>query len=241
MYTVDDFLGGLIHLKQPKKGVRATSDAVLLASCVPDDAKGTLLDVGCGSGILALSVAKRADGIEAVGVDIQEDLVALAKENAEINSLSDRVVFECTDVCKAGAMKGQMFDYVITNPPFYSESAEGTDMVFEKTLAHHEKNGDFLARWVDFSMKHLKPKGKFVMIHKAERLPDILALIGKRLGGVGVLPLYSAAGKAAIRVIVFGVMNSRAKMSILPPLIVHNDDGSFTEEAESILRNTKLF
>lgn len=236
MYSVDDFLGGLVRLKQPKKGLRATSDTVLLAASVPNGATGSLLDMGCGSGIIALSIAKRAKGITALGVDIQEELINLAKENAALNGLSEKAEFQKADIKEKGLLKGVMFDYVVTNPPFYSESAEYTDTSLTKAVAHHEKNENFLAVWVDFAIKHLKPKGKFIMLHKADRLDDVLSLMSGRLGALTVKPLYSREDKPASRIIVSGVMNSKKALSIEPALIVHNADGSFTEQAESILR-----
>lgn len=240
MYSVDDFLGGLVRLKQPKKGLRATSDTVLLAASVPNGATGSLLDMGCGSGIIALSIAKRAKGITALGVDIQEELINLAKENAALNGLSERAEFQKADIKEKGLLKGVMFDYVVTNPPFYSESAEYTDTPLTKAVAHHEKNENFLAVWVDFAIKHLKPKGKFIMLHKADRLDDVLSLMSGRLGALTVKPLYSREDKPASRIIVSGVMNSKKALSIEPSLIVHNADGSFTEQAESILRGKSL-
>jgi tRNA1(Val) A37 N6-methylase TrmN6 len=240
LYSVDDFLGGLVRLKQPKKGLRATSDTVLLAASVPNGATGSLLDMGCGSGIIALSIAKRAKGITALGVDIQEELINLAKENAALNGLSEKAEFQKADIKEKGLLKGVMFDYVVTNPPFYSESAEYTDTPLTKAVAHHEKNENFLAVWVDFAIKHLKPKGKFIMLHKADRLDDVLSLMSGRLGALTVKPLYSREDKPASRIIVSGVMNSKKALSIEPALIVHNADGSFTEQAESILRGKSL-
>ena len=233
MYTIDDFLGGLVRLKQPEKGLRATSDAVLLAACVPDSAKGKLLDVGCGVGILALSTAKRAKGITTVGVDIQEELISLAKENAAINELSDRVAFLCQDIMERGFLKGETFDYVITNPPFYAENPSATPLM--KAIAHHEGESGFLANWVNFSVRHLKAKGRFIMLHKAERLPEILSLLCEKLGDLSVKPLYSRKGDSASRVIVSGVLNSKKPFRVLPPLIVHESDGAFTQEAKAIL------
>ena len=234
MYSIDDFLGGRIRLKQPAKGLRVTSDAVLLASCVPDDAAGTLLDMGCGSGILALSIAERTKNITALGVDIQQELIDLAKENAEMNGLSDRVSFRCDNVTEKGFLKGVLFDYVITNPPFYSESPLDTPLM--KSVAHHEKDSDFLIKWIDSSLRHLKAKGRFFMLHKPERFSEILPLLSAKLGALTVKPIYSRAGDSASRIVVSGVLNSRKPFAILPPLIVHESDGSFTKEAEMILR-----
>ena len=220
-------------MRQPAKGLRVTSDAVLLAAAVPNEATGTLLDIGSGSGILALSIAKRAKGITALGLDIQNDLVELARENAEMNGLSERVDFQYADVTEKGLLKGVAFDYVITNPPFYNESPLKTPVA--KAIAHHEKTEDLLSAWVDFALRHLKPKGQFIMLHKTERLPEILPLLSKKLGGLTVRPLYSRIGDSSTRIIVSGVLNSKKPFCLLPPLTIHESDGSFSKEANDIL------
>lgn len=77
--TIDDFLGGRVRLKQPAKGLRATSDSVLVAAAVPAQSGETILDVGTGNGVIAACLNARVAGLTLTGLDIQEDLLALAR------------------------------------------------------------------------------------------------------------------------------------------------------------------
>lgn len=237
MYTIDNFLGGFIKLKQMKNGLRVTSDAVLLAAEIPDEAEGTLLDVGCAGGIIAISIAKRAAKINAIGIDVQPELIEIACENAQINNVSLKVKFKVADIMKKETLKGCQFDFVITNPPFYSEANQNKQM--EKFIANHENSPQMLENWLNASIKHLKPKGKIITINKTENLPEILTVMSKKIGNIKIKPIYSKQNKNAERIIVSGIMNSKTKLVIEEPIIVHNQNGSFTEKTEKILRYIK--
>ena len=99
-YTIDDFLGGKVKLKQPKVGYRATSDAILVAAAVDAKPHDSVLDVGCGTGIVGLSIAARVRDIYVTGLEIQTQLAALARENAILNG------------CKMDIVEGNLTDKI---------------------------------------------------------------------------------------------------------------------------------
>ncbi len=234
-FTVDDFLGGKIKLKQLHDGYRATSDAILLAASIRPKKSETVLDVGSGTGAVSLALAACSPEVKITGLEIQPDMLAMAEENALLNHIEDRVDFILGDVANPPAeIRSTSYQYVITNPPYAKESFISPHK--NKAVAHHEEAVS-LSEWIDFCLKRLRPLGTFSLIHRADRLDEILCLVASRLGGVKVIPLWSMRGKPAKRVIVSGVKNSRAPLVLLPGIVLHNPDGSPTKEAEDILRN----
>lgn len=90
-FTTDDFLGGKVRLRQPVDGYRATSDAVLLAAAVEAAGAARILDVGCGSGAVALCAAARCPNARITGIELQPEMAALARENIRLNELNERI------------------------------------------------------------------------------------------------------------------------------------------------------
>lgn len=234
-FTIDDFLGGKIRLKQSIAGYRATSDAVLLASSltgVPDNAQ--VLDVGAGTGAVALCVAVRFPKVVITGLELQEEMLTFAIENAKLNNMTNRVSFIKADISRPiPEIKEKQFDFVITNPPFMKENVLCETSL--KDVAHRESAVP-LADWITFCIKKLKPKGVLSLIIRADRLPEVLNVVCAKLGNVKLIPLWPMLGKSPKRIIIQGTKNSRAPLTILSGVVLHNSDGSETEIARKIMR-----
>lgn len=229
--TTDDFLGGLVKLKQYKYGYRATSDAVLAASAVCAKPNETLLDVGCGNGIVGLCVAARVPNVHVVGVEIQPELVELTRQNADLNHKQMTVV--AGDITKKlPELHGVQFHHVVTNPPFYTEQPQRqyAQLVtaYKQTLS--------IKTWVDFCLCHLRAKGSFTMIHRAESVPEILSVLNGRLGALRLVPIWPKSGVAPKRVLIQGIMNSKKSFELHPGFVMHHADDTRTESAEQIMR-----
>lgn len=229
--TIDDFLGGQVHLKQPAKGLRATSDSVLVAAAVPAQSGETILDVGTGNGVIAACLNARVAGLTLTGLDIQEDLLALARENAHLNHFDLRTVL--ADVQEhLSPLHGQQFHHVVSNPPFYTEPVARANK--QTALAYQERVP--LRVWLDFCLRHIRAKGSLTLIHRAEALPEILTALDRRLGKLEIIPLASKSGQPAKRIIVRGWLDSRQPLTLYPPLILHTARNTRTSQAEALLR-----
>ncbi len=126
-------------------------------------------------------------------------------------------------------------ELVVTNPPFYSAEDVRASPDAAKALAH--VFGDQgLGEWIVASLALLAPGGRFVVIHRPERLGELLDAFGRRLGAVAIRPIYPRDGADAIRVIVTGVKGSRAPTRLRPGLVLHGPDGGFTPLAAAIHR-----
>jgi tRNA1(Val) A37 N6-methylase TrmN6 len=230
--TEDALLGGRVRLLQPRRGYRVAVDAVLLAAAV--DARGAdrVLDLGAGVGAVGLCLCARIADCSVVGIELQPALVALARRNIELNGLQERmktIVHDAAQPLPAGIGP---FDHVATNPPYLAAAVADPSPDPMKALATVESSAD-LARWLAVATTSLKPAGTLVVIHRADRLDELVGLLD-RLGwrDIAIKRLPPAA-----RVLVRARRGERAVRRESPPLTLHRPDGGYTDEAEAILRH----
>lgn len=216
--TTDAFLGGRLIIRQPRDGYRAGVDPVLLAAAVPAQAGETVLELGCGAGVAALCLGRRVPEIGLSGLEIQPDYAALARENAAANGIALEVLVG--DLAQMPAdLRARSFDHVIANPPYFRRETgtRARDAGREAALGE----GTPLDLWVEAGMRRLRPGGRFTLIQRAERLPDLLeALAGRRMG-LCALPVAPREGREATLVILAAVKGGRAPFRLLPPVILH--------------------
>jgi tRNA1(Val) A37 N6-methylase TrmN6 len=239
--SVDAFLGGRIKVVQPRSGHRAGSDAVFLAASVPAKKGDRVLDAGSGVGVTGLCLLARVPGLDVTGVEIDEELCALASQNASQNGCTGSFSSVNADVTasakshRAAGLIREGYDHVIANPPFYAEGAVRVAPDQARRAAHVMRAGE-LAAWVCFLASYAAPKGRLTLIHRPECLGELLALLERRFGDITIFPLFPKRGEAASRVIVQGRKGSRAGASLLQGLVLHEADGRYTDEAEAVLR-----
>jgi tRNA1(Val) A37 N6-methylase TrmN6 len=238
--TEDALLGGRVRLFQPRRGYRAATDPVLLAAACPARPGDRVLDLGCGAGAAALCLAARVAGLELHGLELQPAYAALARRNAASAGLAI-VVHEGDVAAPPPALRALSFDHVVANPPFFCAAAppapdSGRDR------ARREAGAD-LGVWIDAALRRLRQGGTLTLIHRVERLPEILAASAGRAGAVAVLPLAPRAGRDATRAIVRAVKDNRAPFRLAAPLALHDgpahvrDGDDFTEAARAVLRD----
>jgi tRNA1(Val) A37 N6-methylase TrmN6 len=239
--TTDDFLGGRISVAQPRKGHRAGSDAVFLAASVPARARDHVLDIGAASGIAGLCLLARVQGIDVTAVEIDPALAALAAQNAAENGFAAQFRSIAADVTSSGkalaaaGLKRESYRHLMANPPFYAERSVRAAPDSARAAAHVMAEGG-LAAWVRFFAAMAAPNGLLTMIHRPDRLGELLALLEGRFGAVAVFPLFPRSGEAATRIIVQAKKGSRAGVNLLPGLVLHDKAGGYTEAAEAVLR-----
>jgi tRNA1(Val) A37 N6-methylase TrmN6 len=238
----DDFLGGALHMLQPRDGYRAGLDAVMLAAAAVAGPGARALDVGSGVGVAGLALAHRARSAHVILIERDAWLVGLARQNIERNGMCSRARVIQADVAHPLnetpelAQLAETFDCVLANPPYYTHGC-GTASQYPIKAASHAMPEGGLTRWARFMAAMARPGGSANLILTTRALPDLLAALHGRFGALLLLPIYPHAHEPATRVIVQGVKGSRAPLQMLPGLILHETDGRFRPDVEQILRH----
>ena len=232
----DAFLGGRLRLLQPARGgVRSGSDAVLLAAAVPARPGETALELGCAAGAASLCLLRRVAGVQAAGLEIQPALAQLARDNAGRNGLAFEV-FEGDVAAPPTALRRREFDHVLMNPPFF-EPSRSSEAPSESRRTARAEGAASLDAWLGCALARLRPGGCLTLIHRAERLAALLALLAGRAGAIVVFPLWPAQGEPAKRVILRAVKGAGAPLVLAPGLALHDGDGRYGPAAEAALRD----
>jgi len=230
--TEDALLGGRIRLLQPPRGYRVAVDAVLLAAAIDASPGDRVLDLGAGVGAVGLCLAARIPGCTIVGIELQPGLAGLAVRNATLNGAEGRMQTIVHDLAQPLPSDLVGFDHVATNPPYLAAAVADPSPDRSKALATVESSAD-LARWLAAAVGALKPTGTLTIIHRSDRLEEIVDhLVRLGCGDVTVKPLPPAA-----RVL---VRARRAEVPVRrssPPLLLHRQEGGYTDDAEAILRH----
>jgi tRNA1(Val) A37 N6-methylase TrmN6 len=236
--TLDRLLGGRVSLRQPARGYRVAIDPVLLAAAVPAVAGERVLDAGAGTGAAALCLAVRVPGCNVVGLELQPALQRIAAANVVQNDLGERVEMLVGDLVRPPPrFAWGSFDHVMTNPPHLAAQVASAPPLAERAIAHVEGAAP-LALWLQACVRMLKPGGMLTLVHRAERIGEILATLGDSLGGLVVFPLWPGdPHRPAKRVLVQGRKGSRAPLALLPGLVLHLADGRLSTAAEAVLRH----
>jgi len=225
---MDTFLGGKVRITQSQTGFRSGLDAVMLAAAVPAVTGQSFLELGAGDGTASLCLAARVPGVSVVGVEREESLVALARDNAAANHAD--CTFVAADIFALPAELKREFDQVFCNPPFHGEGQPSPDAARAAALMDDGQLRD----WLKLGLQRTVSGGFFTAILRADRLNEALAALPQT--GVSLFPLWPREGVAAKRVIIQARKASRAAFSLLPGLVLHRDDGSWTPGAEAVLR-----
>lgn len=239
-------LGGRVRLMQPRTGYRVALDPVLLAAAAPLDGPGRVtqvLDAGLGTGAAALCLLARAAGrLQVTGLEIDPATAALADRSAALNGQRERLTVIRGDLMVAppvgAAPAPGPFDLVMTNPP-YLEQGTGTPPPDPARAQAHATTVP-LADWLGACLDRLRPKGRLVVIHRADRLDAIVRALDGRAGAMEIVPLWPGvdqAGRArpARRVIVRARAAVRGPCILHPGIVLHGPDGRLSAAARAVL------
>jgi tRNA1(Val) A37 N6-methylase TrmN6 len=231
--TDDAILNGRLRLYQPKRGHRFGHDAILLAAAVPAQTGQRVAEFGAGVGAASLALLSRVPGIDATLFEIDDVLCALARDNIARNGFAERARVIPADIAALPAEPP--FDHVLMNPPF-NDTRHPTSPDPARRRAHMAAPG-LLALWVRRAQGSLREAGMVTLIWRAEGLAEILEVLADGFGAVAILPVYPAPGLPAIRVIAQAEKGGRARLRIVPPLLLNDEERRPSATAEAILRS----
>lgn len=198
-------MGGRVKIKRGT--YNPTSDAVWLAAFTNGKPK-TVLDVGCGTGAVALCLAVRMPNIKITALDISPDMLAAAEQNFALNQKNAE--FINADILSWRTAR--TFDIVVTNPPYFHGMPA-------KHNAHH--NADLTA-WTKKCIARVRPNGTFATIVDAAETATVLAEIAHHCGNIQILPLFSNKTTAE-RVLLSGRVGQSPKTTLMQGLPMNNE------------------
>ncbi len=237
--VTDRFLDGRVMLTQPRHGYRAAMDPVLLAAAVPAVRPGErVLELGCGVGTALLCYGRRVPAAHLTGLEIDPATADLARANAAANGMADRAAVLTGDILAPpeGLTPGG-YHQVFANPP-YMDAASGEASPVEGRARSNVEGDARLKEWIAALLAFARPKGGITLIHRADRVDEIIARLRGKAGEITVIPLWPRAATPAKRVIVRARKSVRGGAILHPGLILHGEgDTRYTEAASAILRD----
>ncbi len=238
---IDDLEFKGLKIIQNKEGFCFGIDSVLLSDFAKNIKKGSkVLDLGTGTGIIPILLCGKTELKKIVGVEIQEEVSNMAKRSIKLNNLENRFEIINENILNLNNIyKNQTFDVVVTNPPY---KKNGTGIVNEdekKIISRHEITAK-LEDFIKIAKDLLKDKGEFYMVHRPERLVDILSILREyKIEPKELRFVYSNINKEPKLVLIKGVKNSKAFLKIDKNLYIYDEKGNYTKEILKIYNKLK--
>jgi tRNA1Val (adenine37-N6)-methyltransferase len=235
---------GLRIIQDPAK-FKFTMDAFLLAGFIDPQPNHKIIDLGSGGGVLSLLIAGQREVASVLGVEIQPELVDMSRRSVALNGLEGKIDIEMADLRSLPAsLSPNSFDYVVTNPPFFELTGGVVSANTSLALAKFEINCT-LADVVRTAARSVKANGKVAIIYPSERLSDLLTTFNNHhLTPKAISFIHPKLTVKSNLVLMEARPNAKKGLEVLPPIIVYEPGGGYTDIMERIFRGEnyrKLF
>ncbi|MCX4362762.1 MAG: methyltransferase [Clostridia bacterium] len=228
---LDDLQCKGLKILQYKDGYCFTSDAVLLANTVKCKRGDTIVDFGCGNGVISLLLTAKTPCKKVVGIEFQLEVAELAKRNVTLNGLDGKVEIICRDITDAADYLGkESVEAVVCNPPYFAKSSGAQREEKQIALSRHESTCD-LGGIIKSAAAILKFAGEFFIIHKTSRMAEVITYCSQN----NLIPktltlIYPKISKKADTFAL--VCKKCGKHSLnVEKLVVYDEEGNMTQQA----------
>lgn len=206
-------------------------DAVLLSAFAHAKKNETVLDMCTGSGVIPILMEAKTKASHFYGVEIQEQAAERACRSVLLNGLEEKITIFNGDIKNLSEFfRPDSISVITCNPPYMDSSCGLKNQSPEMAAARHEIFCT-LEDVISSAEKYLKPCGRFYMIHRPQRITDILCLMRKyRIEPKKLRFVHPYAHKAPTMLLVEGLKRGNPGLKVLEPLIVYNPDRTYTEE-----------
>jgi tRNA1Val (adenine37-N6)-methyltransferase len=235
-FSVDDV--HQLNISQPEKGYRFSLDSLILAAHIHPKGNETVMDVGCGCGVISLILARRYPDLKITGIEIQEELYDFARKNILANGFEKniRVFHEDIRTLQSGRIDTGV-DIIVSNPPYKKLGTGRVNPDPQRAVARHETALSIDAL-VECSSRLISDQGLFFVIFPFDRLPDLsTALTRHQFYPEFIRPIHIKPGTKAKRVIVRAVKSPITQCSLPSPFFIYSPENKFTEEYLSLFRS----
>ena len=233
--TLEDLERDGLKIIQKEKGFRFGVDAVLLSDFAKIRKNDLVMDFCTGTGVLPILLYGKSHAKEIMGIELQEEFAEMAKRSVALNHIEDKVKILQGDIREEKLLKSlPKFNVVTVNPPYKKENSGIINEKDALTIARHEVSLN-LEEVIRGARTVLKDQGRFYMIHRPERLADILTLMRKyRIEPKRLRMVYPNTKKAPTMVLVEGLRDGGEFLKVEAPLYVDNADGTYSDEIRRI-------
>lgn len=233
--TLDDLQINGIKVIQKKNAFRFGVDAVLLANYAKIKKRARVVDLCSGTGIIPFIIAGKTEASSITGLEIQDELVSMANRTVKYNNFEDKIDFMHGDLKDVELIKGiKKADIVTVNPPYKLCNSGIINKNDNNAISRHEiccKLEDVISACRII----LKDNGKLFMVHRPERIADVLCIMRKyKIEPKSIRMVHPSVKKAPNIMLVEGQRDGGRFLRWEEPLYIHNEDGSYTEEIEKI-------
>ncbi len=214
-------------------------DSVLLPNFVTlNKNTAKILDIGCGNAPIPLILSTKTRA-KIIGVEIQKDVYELALKTVKMNDLEKQIEIINDDINNIYTyFETESFDTVVCNPPYFKvATTPNLNTIEYKTIARHEIKLN-LEQIINVAKKVLKNNGNIAMVHRPERLSDIITIMRKNnIEPKRIRFVYPKETKEANILLIEGVKNGRPGLKILPPLYSHCENGEYSKQIKKYFEN----
>jgi tRNA1(Val) A37 N6-methylase TrmN6 len=214
-------------------------DSVLLPNFVTlNKNTAKILDIGCGNAPIPLILSTKTSA-KIIGVEIQKDVYELALKTVKMNDLEKQIEIINDDINNIYTyFETESFDTVVCNPPYFKvATTPNLNTIEYKTIARHEIKLN-LEQIINIAKKVLKNNGNIAMVHRPERLSDIITIMRKNnIEPKRIRFVYPKETKEANILLIEGVKNGRPGLKILSPLYSHCENGEYSKQIKKYFEN----
>ncbi len=225
-----------MFLYQPTSGYAYNSDSIFLYDFISKfKPKGTLLDVGCGVGIISLLLS-RDFNIETTIIDKQKIMIQYAQHNYLLNKLQVKAIHQDF----SNFSEDKKFDYIVSNPPFYDQNViqSSNEHLNIARYAQHLPIEVFIKK----VKKLLKPRGRFIFCYDAKQVDKLLyELKINKINPEQIRFVHPKIDRDAKLVMIAARMNSKSMVKILPPLVVFDAQSNYNTEAKNAFKHAETY
>lgn len=231
---IDDLGYAGLRIIQPKDRTRFGADAVLLANFCTVRPEDRIVDLGTGTGIIALLLAGRHPKCHIDALEIRPDVADRAKRSVLLNGLDKRIIIhECDLRSEPRLLKAASYHQVVCNPPYYKIGHGKISPNPDVAAARHELYCTLKeAVWTASIL--MREEGRFSMVCPAARYREFVSILGGQgLSIASIRPVRHSWEKPVILYLTEAVRGTVSPV-MMNPLIQYEQDGSFTEEMKRI-------
>ncbi len=210
------------------------TDAVLLANFAQPKPKDILLDIGTGNGIIPILLSAKTPVSSMTALEIQPECAALAQKNVDYNHLSKQIQVVQGDIKNASLFSPSSFSYITCNPPYKPIGTGLKNPTSPLAIARHEVLCT-LSDIIINASRLLKSKGRLAMVHKPERLSQILYLMKQnKLEPKRLCTVHARVNTPPCLILIEGVKDGGEGVKWLPPLYIYDENGRYTATCKAL-------